>query len=91
MTELSASPISSDAILGHLRALVAADSSDPASMVSPVHDAVVHCERTLSAAGFGVSIEDLGGGSVNILAIGGGAGPERSRRAVFSSTATSTR
>lgn len=75
MTELSASPISSESILGHLRALVAADSSDPAAMVSPTHDAVVHCERTLSSAGFDVSIEDLGGGSVNMLAIRGMGAP----------------
>jgi acetylornithine deacetylase len=58
-------------ILEHLRVLVAADSSDPVTTMSPTHGAVTHCVRTLSAAGFEVSIDDLGDGCVNVLATRG--------------------
>lgn len=66
--------ISAGAILEHLRVLVAADSSDPVATVTPDHGAVSHCVRTLSALGFDVSVDDLGGGCVNVLAVRGGAG-----------------
>ena len=64
--------IPAEHILDHLRALVAADTSDPVATMSPTHGAVTHCVRTLSAAGFEVSIDDLGDGCVNVLAFRGG-------------------
>jgi acetylornithine deacetylase/succinyl-diaminopimelate desuccinylase-like protein len=65
--------VSADAILAHLRVLVAADSSDPVTQISPAHGAVAHCARTLADAGFAVSVDDLGGGCVNLLAVRGDA------------------
>lgn len=64
--------VPTDTILDHLRMLVAADSSDPVATMTPDHGAVTHCVRTLAAAGFEVSIDDLGGGCVNVLAVRGG-------------------
>ena len=60
MTAQGDMSVPTDTILDHLRALVAADSSDPVATMTPTHGAVTHCVRTLSAAGFEVSIDDLG-------------------------------
>lgn len=58
-------------ILDHLRVLVAADSSDPVATMSPSHAAVAHCAHALQAAGCTVSMTDLGGGCINLLAVRG--------------------
>ncbi len=68
---MSAIPTAS--ILDHLRTLVAADSSDPVAQMSPSHPAIVHSVRTLERAGFAVTLRDLGGGCVNLLAVRGNA------------------
>ncbi|RNC81225.1 MAG: M20/M25/M40 family metallo-hydrolase [Phycisphaera sp.] len=60
-------------ILDHLRVLVAADSSDPATQVNPSHRAVMHVSHVLEEAEFSVSTDDLGGGCVNLLAVRGDA------------------
>jgi len=67
------STIPTASILDHLRTLVAADSSDPVAQMSPSHPAIVHCVRTLEAAGCAVTLRDLGGGCVNLLAVRGDA------------------
>lgn len=65
--------VSLGSILDHLRVLVAADSSNPATQVNPSHRAVTHAAHVLERAGFSVSIDDLGSGCVNLLAVRGDA------------------
>ncbi len=60
-----------DRVLEHLAWLVGFDTSDPASTVTGAHPIIVRCARELEAAGCEVLVEDLGGGSVNVLAVRG--------------------
>jgi len=64
-----------DRVLEHLRALVGADTSDPRRTVSADHAAVTHAANALRGAGCDVSVEDLGGGCVNVLGVRGRFGP----------------
>lgn len=59
------------AILAHLRTLVAADTSDPAGSIHRAHPIIAHAARALTDAGCAVTVQDLGGGCVNLLAIRG--------------------
>lgn len=60
-----------DRVLEHLRALVAADTSDPRRTVSADHAAVTYAASALHAAGCDVSTDDLGDGCVNVLGVRG--------------------
>lgn len=60
-----------DAVLDHLRTLVAADTTNPPRVITRAHPAVAHAQLTLDAAGFTVDIEDLGDGCLNLLATRG--------------------
>jgi acetylornithine deacetylase len=65
------SETSLSAILDHLQILVVADSSDPESMITPDHPALLHAARTLERSGCTITMTDLGGGCVNLFAIRG--------------------
>lgn len=57
-----------DAILNHLEHLVQADSSDPESMITPAHSALLYATQVLQRAGCEVHITDLGNGCINLFA-----------------------
>lgn len=57
-----------DRVLDHLRVLVAADTTNPPRAITPVHPALSYAQGVLAAAGFAVEVEDLGDGSVCVLA-----------------------
>ncbi len=57
-----------DAILNHLEHLIQADSSDPESMITPAHPALVYVTQVLQRAGCEVRITDLGSGCINLYA-----------------------
>lgn len=59
------------AILDHLRVLVGSDTSDPVAVFSRTHPVIEYARRVLSEAGCSVTIDDLGGGCVNLLAVRG--------------------
>ncbi|MAO23089.1 MAG: acetylornithine deacetylase [Phycisphaerae bacterium] len=58
-------------ILNHLRHLVSADSSNPVPTVTPEHPVLTYAAGVLRDAGCTVTLEDLGGGCVNLLAVRG--------------------
>ncbi len=58
-------------ILAHLGALVAADTRNPPRAITPEHPCVVYVADALRAVGCLVDVDDLGGGSVNVLAMRG--------------------
>ncbi len=60
-----------DRALTHLKALVAADSRNPPRAITASHAAILHSSEALESCGFDVRIDDLGDGSVNLLAVRG--------------------
>ena len=58
-------------VIDHLRRLVACESTNPPRTIGVDHGVLVHARKTLEAAGFSVRAQDLGGGSVNLLATRG--------------------
>ncbi len=58
-------------ILNHLKRLVASNTTNPPRAINSETGACAHAARTLFQAGFAVTIDDLGDGSVNILALRG--------------------
>ncbi|MEZ6163445.1 MAG: acetylornithine deacetylase [Phycisphaerales bacterium] len=69
MSEAEAKQV--EQILGHLRELVRCDSSDPETSVTPDHPVLRYAAGVLKEAGCEVTIHDLGGGCVNLLALRG--------------------
>lgn len=65
------SSIQLETILTHLRALVAADTSDPERTMNPSHPAIEYVSGVLAGAGCAIEITDLGDGCVNLLATRG--------------------
>lgn len=63
-----------DRVLDHLRVLVAADTTNPPRAIMPAHPALSYAQSILAASGFAVEIEDLGEGSVCMLATRGAPG-----------------
>jgi len=57
-----------DRIVTHLSALVAADTSNPPRAITPSHPIFLYVSEILQNAGFCVHLDDLGDGSVNLLA-----------------------
>ncbi|MHC5003990.1 MAG: acetylornithine deacetylase [Planctomycetota bacterium] len=60
-----------DAVLAHLERLVAFDTSNPPRRIDGAGGAVEHARTVLAAAGFGVTVDDLGDGQVVLLAVRG--------------------
>lgn len=58
-------------VLSHLEALVAFDTRNPPRAIEPRGGVVGYCADALVGAGFTTSIDDLGDGCVNLLAVRG--------------------
>lgn len=63
--------IRTEIILTHLGDLVAGDSSDPESSMTPEHPVLVYAKSVLEQAGCEVTVTDLGDGCVNLFALRG--------------------
>lgn len=61
--------------MGHLESLVGFDTSDPVPTVTADHAIIAYAAGVLEAAGCVVTVEDLGGGCVNLLAVRGDGSP----------------
>lgn len=60
-----------DRVLTHLKTLVADDTSNPPRAIHAGHPVFPYAEGVLRGAGFDVRLDDLGDGSVNLLALRG--------------------
>ena len=60
-----------DRVLEQLRVLIAADTSDPRASLTGSHPLIEYVAMALKRAGCSVTIDDFGGGCINVLATRG--------------------